>query len=138
MALTDAAFRQAEARMQEHRRGPVALAARYDAATDRVRVELSTGIELGFAPAIIQGLDGATPAQLQDIELSPAGLGLHFPPLDADIYLPGLLEGTLGSRAWMARHLGATGGKARSSAKATAARENGKKGGRPRKAAAGK
>ena len=72
MALTDAAFRQAEARMQEHRRGPIALAAHYDAASDRVRVELSTGIELGFAPAIIQGLDGATPT----MALNPDRLAL--------------------------------------------------------------
>ena len=24
------------------------------------------------------------------IEISPSGLGLHFPAIDADIYLPGL------------------------------------------------
>ena len=137
MALTDAALRRAEARMQERRRGPIAVGARYDTTADRVRIELSTGIELGFPPALIEGLGGATPAQLQDIEVAPAGLGLHFPQIDADIYLPGLLEGVLGTRAWMASHLGTAGGKARSPAKATAARENGKRGGRPSKAAAG-
>jgi len=35
----------------------------------------------------------------------------------------------------MARHLGAAGGRARSGAKVAAARENGRKGGRPRKLA---
>ena len=137
MALTDAAFRQAEARMQERRRGPIVVAACYDATADRVRIELSTGIELGVPPALIEGLDGATPAQLQDIDVSPAGLGLHFPRIDADIYLPGLIEGVLGTRAWMASRLGAEGGKVRSAAKATAARKNGQKGGRPRKTGAG-
>jgi hypothetical protein len=123
--------------MQARRRGPTAVAARYDILTDRVRIELSTGLELGFAPGIVEGLSGATPAQLQDIQVSPAGLGLHFPELDADIYSPGLIEGMLGSRAWMARRLGAEGGKVRSPAKATAARKNGQKGGRPRKSGVG-
>jgi len=49
--------------------------------------------------------------------------------------VPGLLQGTFGTRRWMAGELGAAGGKARSTAKVAAARENGRKGGRPRKAA---
>jgi hypothetical protein len=40
--------------------------------------------------------------QLTRIEISPSGLGLYFPAIDADIYLPSLLEGFLGSRGWMA------------------------------------
>jgi len=44
----------------------------------------------------------ARPAQLAGIEISPSGLGLHFPQLDANLYLPALLEGFLGSRQWMA------------------------------------
>jgi hypothetical protein len=115
------------------------VAARCDILTDRVRIELSTGVEPGFAPGIVEGLSGATPAQLQHIEVSPAGLGLHlhFPELDADIDLPGLIEGMLGSRAWTARQLGAEGGKVRSPAKARAARKEGQKGGRPRKSGVG-
>ena len=62
-----------------------------------------------------------------------SGLGIHFPLLDADLYLPALLEGFLGSQRWAASNNGKKGGKARSSAKSTAARENGKLGGRPRK-----
>ena len=53
--------------------------------------------------------------------------------LDADLYLPALLEGFLGSRKWMARRLGMAGGKSRSAAKKLAARNNGKLGGRPKK-----
>jgi hypothetical protein len=56
-----------------------------------------------------------------------------FPKLDADLWLPALLEGVFGSRRWMAARLGARGGKAKSKAKARAARANGKLGGRPRK-----
>src|ERR1700683_2087116 len=44
--------------------------------------------------------------QLEEIEISPSGFGIHFPKLDVDIYLPGLLEGFLGSKRWMAARLG--------------------------------
>jgi hypothetical protein len=44
-----------------------------------------------------------------------------------------LLGGLLGSKNWMAAQLGAVGGRTRTAAKAMASRENGKRGGRPRK-----
>jgi hypothetical protein len=70
---------------------------------------------------------------LADIEISPSGLGLHFPQLDADLYLPALLQGFLGSRQWMAQAMGKVGGTAITSRKSDAARANGRLGGRPRK-----
>ena len=112
---------------------PAALAARYDRRRDRVVIELSTGCEVAFAPRRAQGLERAKPSDLEPIEISPSGFGLHFPKLDADLWLPGLLEGVFGSRRWMAARLGARGGKSKSKAKARAARTNGKLGGRPRK-----
>jgi hypothetical protein len=78
-------------------------------------------------------LESATPGDLSQIEISPSGFGIHFPRLDAHLYLPALMQGVFGSRSWMATQLGAAGGKARSVAKAAAARSNGKRGGRPRK-----
>ena len=83
-----------------------------------------------------EGLADAKPAELSIIEITPAGLGLHWPRLDADLYLPALLEGVFGSPRWMAGLLGKTGGRARTAAKIAAAQENGRKGGRPRKLAA--
>ncbi|MBQ1763160.1 MAG: DUF2442 domain-containing protein, partial [Aquincola sp.] len=68
-----------------------------------------------------------------EIEVSPSGLGLHVPALDADLYLPALLDGFFGSRKWMAASLGQAGGRASTQAKAAASRANGKLGGRPRK-----
>jgi hypothetical protein len=115
---------------------PFAVAVRYDRRRDRIVVSLNTGVEMAFPPHIAQGLENAVPADLTDIELSPSGFGIHFPKLDAHLYLPALLQGLFGSKAWMAAQLGAAGGRARSSAKATAARANGKRGGRPRKVAA--
>ena len=82
-----------------------------------------------------EGLADAKPADLAIIEITPAGLGLHWPKLDADLYLPALLEGVCGSPRWMAGLLGKSGGLARTEAKVAAARENGRRGGRPRKLA---
>jgi hypothetical protein len=73
--------------------------------------------------------------RLDEIEISPSGFGIHFPKLDADLYMPGLLEGFLGSKKWMASRLGQAGGQSRSRMKREASRENGKLGGRPRKTA---
>jgi hypothetical protein len=112
--------------------GPVAISARYDRRIDRVVIALSTGIEIAFAPHAAQGLETARPADLDAIEISPSGLGLHFPKLDADLYLPALLEGFLGSEQWTAAQIGKKGGRVKNSAKARAARENGRRGGRPR------
>jgi hypothetical protein len=96
-------------------------------------IHFSTGLDVSFSPCDAQGLEDATPAQLAKIEISPSGLGIHFPKIDADLYLPGLLMGFLGSRNWIAGRLGALGGKSRSAAKVAAAKRNGRRGGRPRK-----
>lgn len=81
---------------------PAAIAVRYDGVTDRVLVVLDTGVELAFAPWLVQGLGGAEAGDLAQVAISPSGLGLHFPLLNADVYLPGLLEGVMGTRRWMA------------------------------------
>ena len=124
----EATRRGAERRTSE----PTAVGARYDRRRDRVIVGLSNGVELAFPPGIAEGLEQATASQLNDIEISPSGFGIHFPKLDADLYLPALLQGVFGSKQWMAAQLGAIGGAARSAVKAAAARANGKRGGRPR------
>jgi len=114
---------------------PHAVSAFYDRRIGRVFVRLSTGLDVGFSPRDAQGLETATAAQLNPIEISPSGLGIHFPKIDADLYLPAILEGFLGSRKWMATRLGAQGGRSKSAAKASAAKLNGSRGGRPRKTA---
>jgi hypothetical protein len=138
MMVTRDALKKANARLAREREGgPIAVAARYDRRSGRVVVGLSSGIDVMFAPDRAQGLEGAKPAQLGTIEISPSGLGLHFPKLDADLCLPALLAGWLGSARWMAARMGERGGRARSAAKRSASRENGKLGGRPRKVVRG-
>jgi len=126
----EAANERATARLL---RTPTATAARYDRRIGRLVIDLSTGLSIVFRPQDAQGLEHTKPEQLTKIEISPSGLGLHFPAIDADIYLPGLLEGFLGSRRWMAAQLGKAGGSATSHAKTAAVRANGKLGGRPKK-----
>lgn len=133
--LTTEQFEAAKARGEQLLRGPRAERARYDAGRDRVVVRLTTGVEIGFAPRDAEGLQHASRKELATIEVQEHGLGIHFPALDADFYVPALLEGVLGSKAWMAARLGAAGDRVRGSAK-DAARDNGKRGGgRPRRAA---
>jgi len=112
---------------------PRALAADYDRTSGRIVIRLSSGLDVSFSARDAQGLEHARPSQLELIEISPSGFGIHFPKLDADLYLPGLLEGFLGSKRWMASRLGQIGGKSRSSAKRAAAKVNGRRGGRPKK-----
>jgi len=114
---------------------PRAVSAHYDRVSGQIVVDLSSKLTVSFAPRDAQGLETARASQLEPIEVSPSGFGLHFPKLDADIYVPGLLEGFLGSRKWMAVRMGQTGGQSRSLTKKAAARANGKLGGRPRKRA---
>ena len=126
----EAANRRASALLA---RTPRAIAARYDRRDGRIVIDLSSDISIAFKPRNAQGLEHANASQLSKIEISPSGLGLRFPALDADLYLPSLLEGFLGSKRWMAAQLGKVGGQMRSKEKTAAARSNGKLGGRPRK-----
>lgn len=112
---------------------PRAVDVRYDRRIARLVIDLESGLGLTMALKDLQGLEEAGPEDLEGAEISPSGFGIHFPLLDADLYLPGLLEGYLGTRRWMAARNGQAGGKVSSEAKAAAARENGKRGGRPRK-----
>lgn len=133
MATPEDEFDAANARAaQRLAKTPKAVSARYDRRIGRIVIELSSGLGVSFRPHDAQGLERARPQDLAAIEISPSGLGLHIPALDADLYLPALLEGLLGSRAWMAAAMGKAGGRRSSEAKAAAARANGRLGGRPK------
>ena len=113
---------------------PKAVSAYYDHKSGRIVIHLSSKLIVSFSPTDAQGLENAKPSQLEEVEISPSGFGIHFPRLDADLYVPGLLEGFLGSKQWMAARLGQIGGQSRSRAKKAASRSNGRLGGRPKKA----
>ncbi len=137
MEISEAEFARANRRMARRRAiEPYAVAAEYDPSRRMIVVGLNNGTEVRFPADKLQGLTGAKAEELADIEVSPASFDLHFPKLDADFSLPALLDGVFGSRKWMAALLGAKGGKPASKRKVLAARNNGRLGGRRKKAAA--
>jgi len=133
MASNDTIEKATERAQVLQRRLPRAVSARYDRASGRVVVDLSSKLSVSFSPQEAQGLEHAKPSELDKIEISPSGFGIHFPKLDADLYVPALLEGFLGSAKWMAARLGQVGGRSQSRAKKAASRANGRLGGRPAK-----
>ena len=131
LEISDDAIHKAENRMTERlASGPHAVAARYDRRVSRIMVTLSNGLELAFPPYLAEGLAEAKPADLSVIEITPTGLGLHWPKLDSDLYLPALLQGVFGSPRWMAELSDNNGGQAGTRAKGAAGRANRRKSGR--------
>jgi hypothetical protein len=64
-----------------------AVSAKYDRRIGMVVVQLSSGLYLQFKPRDIQGMEHARPSDLAEILISPSGLGLYVPALDADVYV---------------------------------------------------
>ena len=113
--------------------GPRAVTAAYNRKTKTISVEMNNGASFSFPPHLAQFLEDGKPTQWADVQVSPMGTGLHWPQLDADLSIQGLLEGLFGSHAWLKAHAARAGG-VKSEAKAMAARLNGAKGGRPKTA----
>lgn len=130
--ITDADFQKSnEAGRRLLARGPLAIAAEY--ANRRIRVKLGNGCFFEFPVDHAQGLQGAKASDLKIIEIQALGLALHWPKLGTDLHVPSLVKGVLGTKAWMAQ-IGAVGGAIKSANKASASRQNGRLGGRPKKA----
>lgn len=130
----DREFEAARSRGTKSRSNARVKSARYDARTERLIVELHTGVGIAIPARFIQGLAAAPSAARRDVQIAGGGVGLHWPRIDLDLGVRNLLAGVFGTREWMselARHAGSR----KSPAKARAARENGRKGGRPRKQA---
>ena len=57
----------------------------------RIVIELQSGVTIEFPVEGNKRLEGASNTQLNNIEVSP--LGLHWPDLDEDLSLRGILNG---------------------------------------------
>jgi hypothetical protein len=98
---------------------------------DLLILKLSDGRRHLIPREDLQGLQSATKEQIARVEILGNGTGLHWPALNLDLYVPGLLRRIYGTKRWLAA-IGRSGGSAKSAAKKRAARSNGLKGGRPR------
>lgn len=127
----DRAVEAGRARMDAEFR---AKSVRYDAARDVVELTMIEDWGLVFRRADILEFRDVAPKDMEKIEVSPAGMGLEIDDLDIHIGINGLVTSFI-SPHLMAKSLGRRGGGVRSEAKQASARENGKKGGRPRKLA---
>lgn len=62
----------------------------------KIHVEMESGLEFSFPIEGNPRLEGKPHAQLNRIELSP--FGLHWPDLDEDLSIRGILSGNYGQR----------------------------------------
>lgn len=130
--LTDTELDAARERGERIRAAtPEATAARFDVSSGRLVIDFANGATFMVPARTLQDLETATDDELAEVAVEH-GYALRWDRLDVDFTIPGLMAGVFGTAAYMARKAGQT----RSVAKAAAARENGRKGGRPRKATA--
>jgi hypothetical protein len=111
-----------------------AVKAFYNPDEDKIVIQLADEVEIRLPRKRLQGLEGVPVDQVSEIEIEGPGTGLYWPKLDVAHYVPGLIQGVFGTRKYM-QEIGRSGGAKTSEAKAAAARENGKKGGRKASAA---
>lgn len=129
---------RAEARAARARRTqPHAESARYERKSRMLHIRLTNGSGLSIPVVLLPELARAADPDLADVTVGPAGIGLHWKRLDADLSVAGIARLALGAHTLL-RAAGTAGGLVRSAAKADAARRNGKLGGRPRKTAPSK
>jgi len=119
---------------------PRAQSVRYHRPSKRLHIELQDGTAVLIPVASVQGLGAASAKEIEAVELLAEGYALHWPALDVDMTVPGLVAGVFGTRQWMRQlasgflaEAGRKGGSARTPAKRAASRSNGQLGGRPRK-----
>ena len=126
-------FKAARARGEARAQDASALVeAHYDRKSDALRLIFRGGGSMTIPRHAIPGLERQPVSVLEAMTLSPAGDALLWPAIDADVYVPGLVERAFGNRLFAAA-AGRRGGQRRTKAKMAAARRNGAKGGRPRK-----
>lgn len=100
-------------------------------ADDALRLRLASGVGIDIPITLIPEVQGNS-SELQEVRIF--GDAVEWPALDVHLNLAGLVVDALGVET-VRREIAKRNGARSSAAKAAAVRENGKKGGRPRKAA---
>lgn len=93
--------RYARARVRGHAqaKAPSAVVgARYDSRRDCIELTFRAGVSMTIHRKMVPGLERATTASLNTIQVSPAGDALSWRSLDVDVFVPGLVERVLRMR----------------------------------------
>jgi hypothetical protein len=137
--LTDEAYEEATEAGRQAKTAPTAVVRAsvhplHFGSSLGLSLELRNGAVVTIPVERIHELASQPPRELAKVKVDGFGEGLLWPSIDVAISAPGLLEDFFGyaTRA----KIGRTGGRARTPAKASAARKNGRKGGRPKRPAA--
>jgi hypothetical protein len=112
-------------------RSSIAESVRYDTETDRIMI-VFPACEVAIPHGQVREFAGLDTSAMATIRLSAVGDALAVGDSDVHVDIGGLLAELL-PPAVVAKAIAKRGGRSRSSAKASAARRNGIKGGRPRK-----
>lgn len=66
------------------------ISVRYDGDIEQLTFELRSGVKLLIPLHMVTLIENAKTEDFVNFEVSPSGLGVYFPSLDLDIYLPAL------------------------------------------------
>ena len=108
--------------------------ATYVPSFDRYDLTFVNDVVLQIPRRLLQGLESYGPddAVLKEVQVLGPGSVLHWDKPDIQHYVPDLVVGLYGTDQWM-KSIGKRMGSTKTAKTARASRENGKKGGRPRK-----
>ena len=130
--LTEQIARARQQGRQAKKVEPRAKSAYYDLDKHLIVLELTNRCLFCFPPSLVNELEGVSLKEIGDVWVSSSGDSIHWDSLNISLSIPNLLLGCFGKKALMSE-IGHTGGKVTSIKKAKSSKENGKKGGRPRK-----
>lgn len=108
---------------------PRARAARYDAESGRVVVDLRDGLTFAFPTTWYPELTALPGELVAQVRVTASGYALHWDAADVHLAVPQVIADLFGG--YSARVTGREGGRSRSPAKGAAARKNALRGGRP-------
>ena len=92
LKVTQEMLAKAAAAGEKELERPRATAVRYDAERVRLIIELVSGATLDIPLPMTERLSNASEVERSTMELSPFGLGIHWPLVDEDLYVPRLVE----------------------------------------------
>ncbi len=82
---------------------PRAVAVKYDRKSDRVVVDLRSGVSFMFPTSLAEGLSDASSDELAQVKVLADGFAIFWESIDVVLSVPDLLMGVFGSKTWMAR-----------------------------------